>query len=89
MTFDITRAAQKSLESLPAKHYKQVVERIFTLQRNQQPQDPKHLAGNPGFKRIDLGEYRIIYKVVADSIQIAVVGKRNDDEAYRRLARRG
>ncbi|MHB1510429.1 MAG: type II toxin-antitoxin system RelE family toxin [Acidimicrobiales bacterium] len=62
---------------------------ILRLQSEAYPHDAKHLAGHPGYRRIDCGEFRVCYRVEDDVVCVAVVGKRNDDEVYRQLARRG
>ena len=46
------------------------------------PHDSKQLIGSPLYRRVDIGEYRIIYRVEKDTVKIAVVGKRNDDLKY-------
>ena len=45
------------------------------------------LRGYP-FYRIDVGEYRVIYDLDGDVVRIILIGKRNDDEVYRRLRRK-
>ncbi len=80
--------ARSFLENLPAKQYKQVAGKIFELLRNPYPQDAKHIKGIQGFRRVTSGEYRIAYTVVGETIKIAVVGKRNDDEVYKILERK-
>ena len=86
---DLSKSAKAFLESLPPKQYKQVAERVFALSGNKQPHDSHHLSGQPGLKRIDQGEYRIVFSVQQDVVRVQFVGKRNDDEVYRQLARRG
>lgn len=39
------------------------------------------------YRRADSGEYRIIYRVNSDALEIILIGKRNDDEVYKRLLR--
>jgi len=34
-----------------------------------------------------MGEYRIIYRISSETIFITLVGKRNDDDVYRRMRR--
>ena len=53
------------------------------------PHDAKKLQGVDHYYRISVGEYRIIYRidVVNNVLIIAVIGKRNDDEVYKRLKR--
>jgi mRNA interferase RelE/StbE len=46
----------------------------------------KALAGYP-FWRVRAGNYRIVYAVAADTLNVLLVGKRNDDEIYRQLRR--
>lgn len=38
-------------------------------------------------RRADVGEYRLIYSVESDVLRIFVIGKRNDDEVYKKLRR--
>ena len=88
MNLELTNDARSFLENLPAKQYKQVAGKIFELLRNPYPQDAKHLTGYKGYRRIKSGEFRIVYSVVGETIRIALVGKRNDDEIYRILERK-
>jgi mRNA interferase RelE/StbE len=59
--------------------------KIFSLQENPLPQDFKLLKGKSDFYRVDQGEFRILYTIAEDEVQIFRVGKRNDDEVYRNL----
>ena len=38
--------------------------------------------------RADVGEYRIIYTVENDTLNVFVIGKRNDAEVYKKLKRK-
>jgi mRNA interferase RelE/StbE len=51
--------------------------------------DSKLLAGYASYRRVDIGEFRIIYRYESaqDTVTIVMVGKRNDDEVYRKLSR--
>ncbi|NEQ19666.1 MAG: type II toxin-antitoxin system RelE/ParE family toxin, partial [Microcoleus sp. SIO2G3] len=44
----IAKTAEKDLIDLPAKQFKQVVSKIFSLQGNPRPQDYKALKGYEG-----------------------------------------
>lgn len=88
MNLELTNDARSFLQDLPSKQYKQVVGKIFELQRNPYLQDAKHLSGLQGYRRITSGEFRIVYTVIGETIRIALVGKRNDDEIYRILRRK-
>ncbi|MEH2174448.1 type II toxin-antitoxin system RelE family toxin [Nostoc sp.] len=83
----IAKTAEKDLNDLQAKQYKQVVAKILSLQGNSQPQDCKALKGYEGGYRVDRGEYRILYTIDHDHQMIDVfrVGKRNDGEVYKNL----
>ncbi len=52
------------------------------------PTDHRQLIGYP-YQRIDSGEYRIVYRFDAENIYVILIGKRNDDEVYRKLKRKG
>lgn len=84
---DLTRRAQNFLQDLQPKQFKQVTNRILSLLKNPYPEDCKHLSGHPGFRRIDIGEYRVCYEVSNKIVRVAVVGLRNDDAVYKELRR--
>jgi len=84
LTLSISHDAQKFLDKLPPKQFRQVVRKVFALLDNPTPPDSKQLKGYP-FWRADSGEYRIIYDVQETTLRLILVGKRNDDEVYRRL----
>jgi mRNA interferase RelE/StbE len=75
------------LKGLQPKIAAQIAKKVFALNIDPLPTDSKSLKGYPGLYRVDLGEYRIVYRfdVEADVIQILLVGKRNDDEVYKQL----
>ena len=80
----ISKDARKFLDALPPKQFRQIVNRVFALLEEPRPHDSKELKGYP-FLRNDAGEYRIIYDVQDDTLRLILVGKRNDDDVYRRL----
>ena len=83
---DITHRIKKFLETLPPKQFRQVVNRVLALLAEPEPPDSKQLPGFP-YRRADVGEYRIIYRLEGDVIKIALIGKRSDDEVYRDVER--
>jgi mRNA interferase RelE/StbE len=85
LKIDITKSAGKFIKKLPAKQYRQVVGTMLSLREKPTPHDSKQLSGYPEYRRADIGEYRIVYRTDVDTVYIAVVGKRNDDEIYRRF----
>ena len=84
-SINITKVAGKFLKKLPPKQFKQVVGTILALRENPIPHDSKKLIGYPKYQRVDIGEYRIIYRIDTETVYIAVIGKRNDDEVYKRF----
>ena len=72
---------------LQSKQYKQVVNKILSLQENPRPQDCKQLEGYKGGYRVDQGEYRILYTIdeVEQLVTVWRVGLRNDSRVYRGL----
>jgi mRNA interferase RelE/StbE len=73
------------LNNLPAKQFKQVVGRMLSLLKNPNAHDKRPIVGASKHHRIDIGEYRIVFWVDGEILKIPVIGKRNDDEVYRRL----
>jgi len=77
------------LAKRPPKHARQITGKIIGLCEEPHPPDSKLLHGSPeGYLRADVGEYRIIYLIEGDNLEVHLIGKRNDDEVYRRFARR-
>lgn len=87
MQLTLSKDAQKFLEGLPPKPFRQLTLTLFRLMQAPQPHDSKPLIGAP-YWRVDSGEYRILYDWTADTVRIVLIGKRNDDEVYRRIKRR-
>lgn len=76
----------KFIQGLPFKHQEQIKKSIKSLDQNSSPHDSQALKGYP-YRRLDCGEYRVIYRVHTDdfSIDIILVGKRNGGEVYQQL----
>ncbi len=81
----ITKSARKDLADLQPKFFKQVMTKILLLAEDSRPQDYKQLKGYSGVYRVDQGEYRILYTISEDAIEVFRVGKRNDNEVYENL----
>lgn len=84
---DLTKSAGKFIEKLSPKQFRQIVTTIFKLREQPEPHDSKQLIGYDEYRRVDVGEYRIIYRIEGDSVKICVIGKRNDSEVYKRFKR--
>ena len=86
MNLQLSKKAHGFLETLDAKQYRQVARKVFALLRNPRPADSKPLRGFP-FHRVDVGEYRIVYRSEPKLVKIALIGKRNDGDVYKQLER--
>ena len=86
LILDLGKHAAKFFKKLPPKHAAQVMRKIFDLQEFPYPQDSKLLKGF-SYSRVDSGEYRIVYIVKPPMLVVRLIGKRNDDEVYRKLKR--
>jgi mRNA interferase RelE/StbE len=77
------------LKGLQPKIAAQIAKKVLALNVAPLPNDSKHLIGYPGYYRVDSGEYRIVYSFnpEEDLVEIILVGKRNDDEVYKKLER--
>lgn len=86
LRLNLTHDALTFLDDLPGKQFKQLVSTLFNLLKNPTPQDSSLLKGYP-YRRVDFGEYRIVYQVEGEDLQVLVIGKRNDDAVYKKLDR--
>jgi len=84
---DMTRDAYKFLEDLQAKQFRQVAMKALSLLNDPSPSDSSLLKGYD-YYRVDVGEYRIVYKFDEDTVFLVLIGKRNDDEVYKTLKRK-
>lgn len=84
---DMSRDAYKFLVDLDAKQYKQVANKMLALMVDATPADANSLKGYD-YRRVDSGEYRVVYKFDAETIYVVLIGKRNGDEVYEKLKRK-
>lgn len=83
-----TKQAGRFVQKLPPRQYKQVVSAVLALLTEPEPHDSKPLKGSAqGNRRVDVGEYRVVYRVEGETLKVLVIGKRNDDEVYKILDR--
>lgn len=77
------------LKGLQPKIAAQIAKKVLALNLDPFPNDSKKLRGYDKYYRVDCGEYRIVYTfdAKADLIKIILVGKRNDDDIYKKLQR--
>ena len=87
LKIEFTKQSDKFLKKLPSKQKRQVSEKIQNLLTDPFSNDSQSLKGNRDFFRVSIGEYRICYTIIAETLIIAMVGKRNDDEIYKKFKR--
>ncbi len=88
LKLDITHDCLKFLRLLEAQQCRQGVMTLLNPLHTPEPRDSAPLTGFP-YRRVDIGEYRIIYRVDGDMLKVPLIGKRYDDEVYRALRRLG
>ena len=86
LSLNLTHQAKGFLDQLDPKRFRQVVKKILSLMESPRPADSKPLQGY-SFLRVDIGEYRVIYRVEGECLKVMLVDKRNDDEIYKKLSR--
>jgi mRNA interferase RelE/StbE len=87
LKLDLSRGSKRFLDTLPPKQFRQVTNKIFSLMSDPSPTDSIQLRGSSAYRRADIGEYRIIYNVEKDCLNVYCVGKRNDAEIYKKLTK--
>lgn len=74
----------KSLETKPAK---QIYDKVVSLGLDPRPQNSTPLVTYKGYRRLRVGDFRVIYAIENDQIKVVLVDARGDDEVYRSLDR--
>lgn len=93
LRLDISHDAAAFIARREPKHRRQISGKIVELRNNPNPTDSIQMKGSE-YRRTDIGEYRIVYKVVLDPkdeddiLKIITVDKRNDSQVYRRSDRK-
>jgi mRNA interferase RelE/StbE len=86
LPLSLSKASVRFLDKLPPKQYRQVTRKVIMLMADPQPADAERLRGHE-YSRVTVGEYRVIFDVHDGVLRSIAIGKRNDDEVYRRLSR--
>lgn len=83
----LAKGVEDFLDSIPRKHSRQIVAKIDLLAQDPTQVPTIQLSGFPHLKRAKSGEYRIIFQIIEDVIEIHIlwIGKRNDDEVYKNI----
>jgi mRNA interferase RelE/StbE len=87
LTISFTKDALKFVKSLESKPARQVYEKTISLISEPRPPSSTELKGYRGYLRLRVGDFRVVYRIIQDSIQVVVIDNRSDDEVYRHLDR--
>lgn len=85
LPLSLSKASVRFLDTLPRKQSRQVTRKVIMLMADPSPTDAERLKGYE-YSRVTAGEYRIIFDVREGVLRVIAIGKRNDDEVYRRLS---
>ena len=82
----VSNDSAKFLRSREPKHKRQIAAKLQSLREESEPADSETLKGsNREYRRADIGEYRIIYRVSSNTLYVDAIGKRNDGAVYKRF----
>jgi len=84
LPLSLSKASVRFLDTLPPKQFRQVTRKIIMLMADPCPADAERLKGHE-YSRITAREYRVIFDVRDGVLRVIAIGKRNDDQVYRRL----
>ena len=87
LKINLTKDADRFLRKIPAKHGKQIAERLYALMQDPESLPSVELKGYAPYRRAKSGEYRIIFYIECGTLFVPLIGKRNDDEVYQLLKR--
>lgn len=85
LDINLTKSAQKFIKKQDRKQQIQIKNTLLALAENPYPHDSKKLKVFFPYHRSDVGEFRVIYRVESGTLYVAVVGKRNDGEVYKKM----
>ncbi len=86
LKIEFHKRAEKFYDHLPLKQKRQIFHKLKSLRENPFPNDSKKLKGFPCHS-VSSGEFRIVYLVENEMLEIISIAKRNDDDLYKFLHR--
>ena len=78
-------AARKEIRKLDPTIRRRVIEAVTALAADPRPPASVNLTGTPGWRRIRIGGYRVIYEVGEDVLVVLVLRVGSRGSVYRRL----
>lgn len=84
---EVAPKAEAQIKALPRAEAKRIVAKLAQLAANPRPPKSEQLSGSPPFRRVRVGDYRVIY-AVDDTARIVIIARvRHRKDAYRDLDR--
>jgi mRNA interferase RelE/StbE len=84
---ELSKQAAAFLKELPGKQARQIAEKLMLLGADPNTVSTELLRGYAPMRRLKAGEFRIIFLNDSETVQIRLIGKRNDDQIYKMLSR--
>jgi mRNA interferase RelE/StbE len=78
----LPKSVQKDLDHLPDEISRRILLRLVGLETNPRPTDVKKLKGRDAW-RIRVGDYRVIYAIRDEQVQVIVIEVGHRREIYR------
>ncbi|MEM9091245.1 MAG: type II toxin-antitoxin system RelE/ParE family toxin [Cyanobacteria bacterium P01_F01_bin.53] len=80
---EFTKRANKQFQALPAQIQKRIAPKIDALAQEPSPQGVVKLSGEDNAYRIRVGDYRVVYNIEDDRLQILVFRVDHRRDVYR------
>ena len=84
---EVAPKAEAQIKALPKAEAKRIVAKLAQLSADPRPPKSELLSGSPPFRRVRVGDYRIIYAVDDTARTVIVARVRHRKDAYRDLDR--
>jgi mRNA interferase RelE/StbE len=84
---DLSKQAPDFLQRAQVKPAKQIAAKLKQLAVDPSALPSEALKGYAPLRRLKSGEFRIMFEIEPNVLRIVLIGKRNDDEIYKELAR--
>jgi mRNA interferase RelE/StbE len=84
---EVAPKAEAQIKTLPKPEAKRIVAKLAQLATDPRPPKSEQLSGSPPFRRVRVGDYRVIYAVDDTARTVIVARVRHRKEAYRDLDR--
>ena len=77
--------ARRALRKIPKRELRRISEKIDLLATDPRPPDARAIQQQKGISRLRVGDYRVLYRVRDDIVEIIVVRIAHRKDAYRNL----